>query len=603
MKQRLFEIQSNEQIAKNVYRMQLSGDTAGILPGQFVNIRVQGQFLRRPISVCNIADGILTIIYKVVGVGTEAMSHLPVGTQLDVLTVLGNGYDLTKAGDEPLLVGGGVGVPPMYMLARQLREMGKTVRVILGFNTKDEVFYEEEFRALGVETREEIYAIDHDLQTMRAWNGAFEGSMDPAEKQALSEKYPVFALVSAGITEVMKMGNQSAVGGVLGSGLQKLIDHPIMRKVGGYLPYSLDAFSGMFETALNEGATADQAMLAGALNGAISGPLSGIAVDKMTAVGGRLFGRLLNSPTGQRAAQSGLVSAVKNGWGGALMSLLGTAAGEGAEEALEEVIGGGIAKAVYDRDRAWYGEGGVIDPQAMLQSGLAGAVAGGMFPVVSGIGGMIDARRQSRQQAAADAEIQQRVDVATQHIFEIAGGLSGELGEAALEKATDMVVRLASGDIVEESEYDELRQIMARSASVEDAAEELVGERAAEIETAKEEAARAEEAAQTAAQEATEAQAELDGALATAKPMLKALNDGTASYADPEVQKKFAEAYASTNAAKSKRDERKTKADNARRKADEAAQGAADTEARIRAEARTRAQAQVDAEMQTEAQR
>ena len=149
MKQRLFEIQSNEQIAKSVYRMKLAGDTAGILPGQFVNIRVQGQFLRRPISVCNIADGILTIIYKVVGVGTEAMSYLPIGTKLDILTVLGNGYDLTKAGDAPLLVGGGVGVPPMYMLARQLREAGKKVRVILGFNTKDEVFYEEEFRALG----------------------------------------------------------------------------------------------------------------------------------------------------------------------------------------------------------------------------------------------------------------------------------------------------------------------------------------------------------------------------------------------------------------------------------------------------------------------
>ena len=155
MKQLTFEIKSNEQIAKNVYRMQLCGDTAGILPGQFVNIRVQGQFLRRPISVCNVeqplnnATQLLTIIYKVVGVGTEAMSHLPIGTQLDVLTVLGNGYDLSKAGDAPLLVGGGVGVPPMYMLARQLREMGKAVRVILGFNTKDEVFYEEEFRALG----------------------------------------------------------------------------------------------------------------------------------------------------------------------------------------------------------------------------------------------------------------------------------------------------------------------------------------------------------------------------------------------------------------------------------------------------------------------
>ena len=155
MKQHIFEIQSNEQIAKNVYRMQLGGDTTGILPGQFVNIRVQGQFLRRPISVCNVEQPLnnvephLTIIYKVVGVGTEAMSHLPVGTQLDVLTVLGNGYDLSKAGDAPLLVGGGVGVPPMYMLARQLREAGKKVRVILGFNTKDEVFYEDEFRALG----------------------------------------------------------------------------------------------------------------------------------------------------------------------------------------------------------------------------------------------------------------------------------------------------------------------------------------------------------------------------------------------------------------------------------------------------------------------
>ena len=149
MKQLTFEIKTNEQIAKNVYRMQLCGDTTGILPGQFVNIRVEGQFLRRPISVCNINNGVLTIIYKVVGVGTEAMSHLPIGTQLDVLTVLGNGYDLSKAGDKPLLVGGGVGVPPMYMLARQFREAGKAVRVILGFNTKDEVFYEEEFRALG----------------------------------------------------------------------------------------------------------------------------------------------------------------------------------------------------------------------------------------------------------------------------------------------------------------------------------------------------------------------------------------------------------------------------------------------------------------------
>ena len=120
--------------------MVLEGDTQYITrSGQFINIELEGKFLRRPISVSDYDAKTITIIYKVVGVGTEAMSRLPIGTQLDVLTVLGNGYDLSKAGDKPLLVGGGVGVPPMYMLARQLREAGKAVRVILGFNTEDEV--------------------------------------------------------------------------------------------------------------------------------------------------------------------------------------------------------------------------------------------------------------------------------------------------------------------------------------------------------------------------------------------------------------------------------------------------------------------------------
>ena len=150
MKQGFFEIVRNVPLTENVYKMTLSGDVSAITaPGQFVNIKLDGLYLRRPISVCNITDSVLTIIYKVVGVGTEVMSQLLVGTELNVLTILGNGYDLMKAGDKPLLVGGGVGVPPMYMLARQLREMGKEVKVILGFNTKDEVFYEEEFRALG----------------------------------------------------------------------------------------------------------------------------------------------------------------------------------------------------------------------------------------------------------------------------------------------------------------------------------------------------------------------------------------------------------------------------------------------------------------------
>lgn len=146
-----FSIVSNERIAKGIYKMQLAGTTDGIRAGQFVEIRVPEQFLRRPISVCDVTDSVLTLIYKVVGDGTRKMAAMTVGTRLDLLTGLGNGYDLHLAGERPLLVGGGVGVPPLYLLAKQLRAAGKAVRVVLGFNTADEVFYEEEFRQLGCE--------------------------------------------------------------------------------------------------------------------------------------------------------------------------------------------------------------------------------------------------------------------------------------------------------------------------------------------------------------------------------------------------------------------------------------------------------------------
>jgi dihydroorotate dehydrogenase electron transfer subunit len=145
-----FKILSNAALTDSVYRMELAGDTSRITaPGQFVNIQLAGKFLRRPISVCDVEDGKLTIIYKVVGKGTAQMSAMTPGQTLDVLTGLGNGYDLTKCGDAPLLLGGGVGVPPMYNLAKRLLAMGKPVSVVLGFNTASEVFYEEEFRALG----------------------------------------------------------------------------------------------------------------------------------------------------------------------------------------------------------------------------------------------------------------------------------------------------------------------------------------------------------------------------------------------------------------------------------------------------------------------
>ena len=150
MKQSIFTIVSNEALTDSVYKMVLAGDTSAITaPGQFVNIKLDGMFLRRPISVCDWNEETLTIIYKVVGKGTEAMSKMVPGTKLDILTGLGNGYDLTLCGDKPLLIGGGVGVPPMYGLAKALIAQGKPVSVILGFNTKAEIFCEEEFRALG----------------------------------------------------------------------------------------------------------------------------------------------------------------------------------------------------------------------------------------------------------------------------------------------------------------------------------------------------------------------------------------------------------------------------------------------------------------------
>ncbi len=150
MKQSIFTVTENTPLTANVYRMVLAGDTGDITAcGQFVNILIDGLYLRRPISVCDRTEGVLTLVYKVVGKGTEAMSRMGKGQKLDILTGLGNGYDLTPAGEHPLLLGGGVGVPPMYLLAKDLIAKGVQVSVILGFNTRDEVFYEEEFRALG----------------------------------------------------------------------------------------------------------------------------------------------------------------------------------------------------------------------------------------------------------------------------------------------------------------------------------------------------------------------------------------------------------------------------------------------------------------------
>ncbi|MBR0442747.1 MAG: dihydroorotate dehydrogenase electron transfer subunit [Clostridia bacterium] len=150
MQQGIFIIQSNIHLTATVYKMVLAGDTSAITaPGQFINIKLSGLYLRRPISVYDADDTTVTIIYKIVGHGTEQMSRMTEGETLDVLTGLGNGYNTSLTGDRPLLLGGGVGVPPLYLLAKKLIEQGKKVSVVLGFNTKEEIFCEQEFKDLG----------------------------------------------------------------------------------------------------------------------------------------------------------------------------------------------------------------------------------------------------------------------------------------------------------------------------------------------------------------------------------------------------------------------------------------------------------------------
>ncbi len=152
MRESIFKIIENAPLTETVYKMKLQGDVSDITSsGQFVNIKLDGLYLRRPISVCDSEDGVLTLIYKVVGKGTEQMAKMTAGEELNILTGLGNGYDISLSGDKPLLLGGGVGVPPLYMLCKKLIAEGKKVSVVLGFNTKDEVFCEEDFKALGAD--------------------------------------------------------------------------------------------------------------------------------------------------------------------------------------------------------------------------------------------------------------------------------------------------------------------------------------------------------------------------------------------------------------------------------------------------------------------
>ncbi len=151
MKQSIFEIKSNVMLTETVAKAVLVGDTSNITnSGQFINILIDGLFLRRPISVCDVNENEVTIVYKIVGKGTAKMAQMKEGEKLDILTGLGNGYDELISGENPLLIGGGVGVPPLYLLCKNLLKQGKKPSVILGFNTKDEIFLKEDFEKLGV---------------------------------------------------------------------------------------------------------------------------------------------------------------------------------------------------------------------------------------------------------------------------------------------------------------------------------------------------------------------------------------------------------------------------------------------------------------------
>lgn len=154
MYQGFYEIKSNVKLTESIYEMVLEGDTSSITaPGQFINIKIDGFYLRRPISICDYNENTITIIYKVVGEGTEVMTKMNAGEKLDVLCGLGNGFDTSQSLDKPVLIGGGVGVPPMYNLCKKLIAEGKKVTVILGFNKKEEIFYEDEFKKLGADVK------------------------------------------------------------------------------------------------------------------------------------------------------------------------------------------------------------------------------------------------------------------------------------------------------------------------------------------------------------------------------------------------------------------------------------------------------------------
>lgn len=475
-------------------------------------------------------------------------------------------------------------------------------------------------------TREEIYAVDRDLADLRAWNASFEHEIiDPEQKRELTEDYPVITQISEAISEIIKMQAQSYVGGQIGeamgnigkalapasnageallpaagSAMQSVVK--MLGKAGEYLPFALDSFTSGVQTARSEGATDDQAMLAGTLNGMISGPLSGAAAEALGKIGSGiarpLADKILGSPAAKKLLAEGAAKAVQNGWVPAVLSLIRGGIGEGVEEALEEGIQSGINKAVYDRDRAWFGEGGVVDPEAMLQAGIGGAVVGIGYPLVSAAGSVSAARSAQKDAERGSKQKSNAVQKAIQRTGVVLRGLGKDMSAAIKTTAERIMQRLTDGENVTDEEIAELEQMEQRELITQERATEIVRQSQGDIDAARQEAEAAQETAQSAAQKLAEAQATTQSAVQEARPIINALNDGTANYADPETAEKLAEAHSRAMHAKEAERQAAQEAETAQRAADEAQQRAQQTEAQIHAQARAQAQGEAAAEMQ-----
>lgn len=374
-------------------------------------------------------------------------------------------------------------------------------------------------------TKDEVYASDRMLAALKGWNEQYDKQYISEEKKAeLTEQYPVVSLVSTGVSEMLKMMGQAggalpfdptgAASAVTQYGLNALqTGGAALRTLGRMgekavhtMPFALDVYGSTYETAISEGATENQAAGAAALNGLLTGSISNWITGRLGKLGGNIA-RLFGSRAGQKAAQQGAIAAAKNGTSNAIIAigkqLLESAVEEGAEEALEVPIENIFAKAVYDNDRAWTGEGGVFDAKAMMESGIGGAVAGSMFTITA--------------------------------------GASGLMGRPAKAAADQIIEKAENGEKIEQSEIDELEKIEAREAAIQDKTEEIMKSDTSAIDAAEAKVEAAEKTVQEAEVKLQETEAQAEEAKEEARPIVRELNEGTKSLSDPEVKKAIAE--------------------------------------------------------------